>query len=110
MHPSTAPAISSSQPPLATDASSSLQLHKVREPAASKTPPRKPVFAPLCERPARWDAEFAVLDEAFLGREDRVLELESSWAKSFSSGTNLRSQVSTLWTGLNTMRPELMAF
>lgn len=59
--------------------------------AASSIPTRRPVSALLRECLARWNTEFAELDETFFAREKRVLELKSFLAKSISREPTIRS-------------------
>lgn len=109
MHLSPALVISPPQPSPPTAAPSFVQPPMAPKPAASSTQPHGPVIALLRELLARREAEFAVLDEALLTREDLVMEPESSLAKSSSGEVNLRSQVSALQTDLDAARADLTA-
>lgn len=79
------------------------------EPVASNTPPRGPVVALLRKLLTHRDAKFAELDKTFIAREDRVLELESSLARSSSGETTLLSQVGALWIDPDAVGVDLTA-
>lgn len=101
--------VSLPQPSSPPTAPSSVHDLVVTEPVALSPPPCGPVIAFQRERHARRDAEFAEIDEAFLARDDRVLELESSFAKATSTEAILCSQVGALQTDLVDKRADLTA-
>lgn len=77
------------------------------EPVASSTSIDWPALAFLRECPARQDAEFAVVNEGFLARENRVLDLKTSFVTSISNESTLRCHVSALRTDQNAVHADL---
>lgn len=75
--------------------------------AACNTSPRGPTIALLSEHLVLRDAEFAELDEAFITRKNRVLQLESTLSTAASTEAMLCSQVATVQTDLCSARDSL---
>lgn len=109
MHLSLASVVFPPQPSSPPAAFPSVQHAKVPEPVSSSTPLRELVTTSLSEIHARQKAEFVKLDEAFLAREDRVQELESSVVNSTSGKADYRSLVSALQDELATTLADLTA-